>query len=345
MTNEKNYRILDEDSVLPSAPTTPAQRDKDDWARSALEKVALAAVTEQRSARLWRNGIRIAWLLVFIAVIVLLSTNHETADTGIGHSHTAVVKIYGEIASGAEASAEYVLPAIRKAFEDKDAQAVVLLINSPGGSPVQAGIINDEIYRLKELHKKPIYVVTEETCASAAYYIASAADRIFVDKASVVGSIGVLMEGFGFTGLMEKIGVERRLLIAGENKGFLDPFSQQDLKQRQFTLSMLDTVHQQFIAALKKGRGSRLKESPELFSGLFWTGQQAVDMGLADQLGSMDTVARDVIKAERVVDYSHKKNPLDTLVKRLGASIGDAAIRAILSGQKLGQITGFPTPK
>jgi protease-4 len=240
-----------------------------------------------------------------------------------------LVVIKGEIASGGEASADLLVSAIRSAFEDQGAQAVVLLINSPGGSPVQAGIINDEIRRLKVKHGKPVYAVVEETCASAAYYIAVAADQIFVDKASVVGSIGVLMDGFGFTGLMDKLGVERRLMTAGDNKGFMDPFSPQTEKQRAFAQAMLDQIHQQFIAVVKAGRGARLKETPETFSGLFWTGQQAVEMGLVDHLGNLDYVAREVVKAEDVVDYTLKDNVAERLVKRFGASIGESAIRAI----------------
>jgi protease-4 len=208
---------------------------------------------------------------------------------------------------------------------------VVLLINSPGGSPVQAGIINDEIRRLKALHNKPVYAVVEETCASAAYYIAVAADEIYVDKASIVGSIGVLMDGFGFTGLMDKLGVERRLMTAGENKGLLDPFSPQTEKQRAFAQSMLDQIHQQFIAVVKEGRGKRLTETPEIFSGLFWTGQQAIDLGLADKLGNIDYVAREVVKAEEIVDYTRKENVAERLVKRFGASIGDGAVKALRS--------------
>jgi protease-4 len=218
---------------------------------------------------------------------------------------------------------------LRSAFEDKGALAVVLLINSPGGSPVQAGIINDEVRRLKALHNKPVYAVVEETCASAAYYIAVSADKIFVDKASVVGSIGVLMDGFGFTGLMDKLGVERRLMTAGENKGFMDPFSPQTEKQRVFAQAMLDQIHQQFISVVKAGRGARLKETPETFSGLFWTGQQAIDLGLADQLGGLDFVAREIIKAEDIVDYTRRENVAERLVKRFGASIGEGAVKAV----------------
>ena len=215
-----------------------------------------------------------------------------------------------------------VVAAMRSAFEDVGAQGVVLLINSPGGSPVQAGIINDEIKRLRAKHKKPVYAVVEESCASAAYYIAAATDRIFVDKASIVGSIGVLMDGFGFTGLMEKLGVERRLMTAGENKGFLDPFSPQTEKHRVFAQGMLDQVHRQFIDVVKAGRGKRLKDSPELFSGLFWTGQQAVEMGLADQLGNLDFVAREIVKAEDLVDYTRRDNVAERLAKKFGAAIG-----------------------
>ena len=242
-----------------------------------------------------------------------------------------MVSIQGEIAAGADASAEFVVAAMRTAFEDDGAKAVVLLINSPGGSPVQAGIINDEIKRLKAQYNKPVYAVVEETCASAAYYIAAAADQIFVDKASIVGSIGVLMDGFGFTGLMDKLGVERRLMTAGENKGFLDPFSPQTEKQRAFAQAMLDQIHQQFIAVVKDGRGKRLKETPDMFSGLFWTGQQAIELGLADQLGNLDYVAREVVKAEDIIDYTRKDNVAERLVKRFGASIGDGAVRALRS--------------
>jgi len=293
-----------------------------------LEKLAMAALVEQRIARRWRNGIRLAWLGLIVS-LVWLGMEQGGTPTDISRPHTAMVVIKGEIASGGEASADLVVSAIRSAFEDQGALAVVLLINSPGGSPVQAGIINDEIRRLKEKHGKPVYAVVEETCASAAYYIAVAADQIYVDKASVVGSIGVLMDGFGFTGLMDKLGVERRLMTAGENKGFMDPFSPQTEKQRAFAQAMLDQIHQQFIVVVKAGRGTRLKETPETFSGLFWTGQQAVEMGLADHLGNLDYVAREVVKAEDIVDYTLKDNVAERLVKRFGASIGESAVRAV----------------
>jgi protease-4 len=210
--------------------------------------------------------------------------------------------------------------ALRAAFEDEGSQAVVLLINSPGGSPVQAGIINDEVRRLKAKHEKPVYAVVEESCASAAYYIAVAADEIYVDKASIVGSIGVLMDGFGFTGLMDKLGVERRLMTAGVNKGFLDPFSPQTKAQRTHAQTLLDQIHAQFIQVVREGRGKRLKETPELFTGLFWSGQQSVDLGLADGLGNLDYVAREIVKAEDIIDYTRHDNVAERLAKRFGAS-------------------------
>ena len=298
------------------------------WERATLEKLAFAALEEQRLARRWRNGVRLAWL-GFLVVVAWIGFSQNGPTRDVSQPHTAVVEIKGEIASGAGASADAINASLRAAFEDSGALAVVLLINSPGGSPVQAGIINDEIRRLKAKHQKPVYAVVEESCASAAYYIAVAADKIFVDKASIVGSIGVLMDGFGFTGLMDKLGIERRLMTAGENKGFLDPFSPQTDKQRVFAQSMLDQIHQQFITVVRAGRGERLKETPETFSGLFWSGEQAVALGLADQLANLDYVAREIVKAEDIVDYTRHENVAERLVKRFGASIGEAAVRAI----------------
>ncbi len=297
------------------------------WERGTLEKLAFASLNEQKASRRWKTFVRLSWLVFFI-VLVWLALHRGAPSSDATVPHTAVVGIKGEIADGAEASAEFVNAALRAAFEDEGAKAVVLLINSPGGSPVQAGMMNDEILRLKAKHKKPVYAVVEESCASAAYYIAVAADKIFVDKASIVGSIGVLMDGFGFTGLMDKLGVERRLQTAGENKGFLDPFSPQSEKQRAFAQSMLNQIHQQFIGVVKAGRGKRLKETPEMFSGLFWSGQQAVELGLADQLGNLDYVAREVVKAEEIVDYTRRDNVAERLAKKFGASMGEGAMKA-----------------
>jgi protease-4 len=322
------------DPYFTEQPPEPS-RPKATWEREALERLAFATLAEQRATRRWRIFFRFAWLI--LAVALLWAGLHKGGMGGASPSqpHTAVVEIKGEIADGADASAEWIVTALRTAFEDDGSQAVVLLINSPGGSPVQAGIINDEIRRLKKKHNKPVYAVVEESCASAAYYIAVAADDIYVDKASIVGSIGVLMDGFGFTGLMDKLGVERRLMTAGENKGFLDPFSPQTKHQRAHAQTLLDQIHQQFIQVVREGRGKRLKETPELFSGLFWSGQQAVDLGLADGLGNLDFVAREIVKAEDIIDYTRHDNVAERLAKRFGAAIGEGAVHALQRMQPL----------
>jgi protease-4 len=311
----------------PASAASPSQA-ANAWERQMLSDLVQANLKEQQAARRWKMGLRLAWLLFWVVVLWQIFSHNQTSSN-ITTPHTALVNIKGEIADGSDASAENVVAAMRAALEDTGSQGLILLINSPGGSPVQAGIINDEIVRLKALHKKPIYAVVEESCASAAYYIAAATDKIYVDKASIVGSIGVLMDGFGFTGLMDKLGVERRLMTAGENKGFLDPFSPQTDAQRKHAQTMLNHIHGQFIAVVKKGRGDRLKETPDMFSGLFWTGQQAVELGLADELGSLDQVARDVVKAEELVDYSRRDNVAERLVKRFGAAMGEGAWRAM----------------
>jgi protease-4 len=316
----------DQKSPLPSVDGSESAIKKDKsgaaaespgWERATLEKLAFAALAEQQAARRWKTAYRLAWLgFLVVLAWVLLGRSDPVVDASA--PHTAVVAIKGEIASDSDASAENVVAAMRAALEDKGSRGLVLL-----------GIINDEITRLKALHRKPVYVVVEETCASAAYYIAAAADRIYVDKASIVGSIGVLMDGFGFTGLMDKLGVERRLMTAGENKGFLDPFSPQTEAQRAYAQTMLNQIHRQFIDVVKKGRGSRLKETPEMFSGLFWSGQQAVELGLADGMGTLDSVARDVIGAEDLIDYTRQENVAERLAKRFGAAIGEGAVRAM----------------
>ena len=313
----------------PEKVATVSATSEPGWERATLEKLVFASLNEQKATRRWKSFVRLSWLAIFI-ILVWMALHRGTTASDVTAPHTAVVEIKGEIAAGAEASAEFVNAALKAAFEDESSKAVVLLINSPGGSPVQAGMMNDEIRRLKAKHKKPVYAVVEETCASAAYYIAVAADQIYVDKASIVGSIGVLMDGFGFTGLMDKLGVERRLLTAGENKGFLDPFSAQSDKQRAFAQAMLNQIHQQFISVVKAGRGARLKdkETPEMFSGLFWTGQQAIELGLADQLGGLDYVAREVVKTEEIIDYTRRDNVAERLAKKFGASIGEGAMKA-----------------
>ena len=287
-------------------------------------------IAERRAQRRWRWWRLLWWTLVLSLVIYGVWRQWQHSPPSLGR-HTAMVVVDGAIAGGGEASAEAINQALRDAFDAPGAAAVVLLINSPGGSPVQAGIVNDEIWRLKTATQKPVYAVIEDMGTSAAYYIAAAADEIYVDKASIVGSIGVLMDGFGFTELMKTLGVERRLLTAGKNKGFMDPFSPQNATQQAHAKAMLAEIHQQFIETVRKGRGERLRETPEVFSGLFWTGQRAVDMGLADGLGSLDSVARDVVQAEDVVDYSVREDLPERLVRQLGASAATAAARVASS--------------
>ncbi len=320
-----------ETAAAPAATTgqTSPGSKSGGWERETLERLVFAQLREQRWARRASFAMRAAWLLFFVVIAWVLFHRGEAGLSEVSAPHTAVVSIKGEIASESDASADAVVSSMRAAFEDAGARAVVLLIDSPGGSPVQAGIINDEIRRLKALHNKPVYAVVEESCTSAAYYIAAGTDRIFVDKASIVGSIGVLMDGFGFTGLMDKVGVERRLMTAGENKGFLDPFSPQTPQQRAYAQQMLDQIHKQFIEVVRAGRGDRLKETPQMFSGLFWTGQQAIELGLADQLGNLDFVAREVVKAEDIIDYTRRENVAERLAKRFGASVGAGAVKAL----------------
>jgi len=298
---------------------TPQPPNNDsNWERKTLEKLVFAALDEQRARRRWGIAFKALGFVYLLAVLVAV------VDWGAGaehqERHTAMVNLTGVIESKGDASAENVVAALNSAFEEKNAVGVILRINSPGGSPVQAGIVNDEIRRLREKYPdKPLYAVVEDMCASGGYYVAAAADSIYVNKASIVGSIGVLMDGFGFTGAMDKVGVERRLLTAGENKGFLDPFSPQAPQHKAHAQLLLDDIHKQFIDVVKSGRGKRLKETPEMFSGLMWTGAQSIQLGLADGFGSVDSVARDIIKAEKVFDYSVKDNIAERFAKRLGA--------------------------
>ena len=305
--------------------------DSSQQAQAALmQEMARVYLDEQRRQRRWRFFWRLVWLTVAASFVWAAWKSVPATHTPVT-PHTALVEVRGEIGAETAASADNLMTALRSAFEDAGAQAVVLRINSPGGSPVQAGLVNDEVRRLKALHKKKVYAVCEEMCASAAYYIAVSADQVYVDKASIVGSIGVLMDGFGFVGAMEKLGVERRLLTAGTNKAMLDPFSPLNPQHEAYAHAMLDQIHQQFIAVVRQGRGKALKESPDTFSGLFWNGEQAIKLGLADHLGSLDHIARDVVKAEDIVDYTEKENLAERLAKRFGAAIGGGAVQAMRS--------------
>ncbi|MBL8342406.1 MAG: S49 family peptidase [Rubrivivax sp.] len=296
---------------------------------STLERLAGALVLHQRSERRWRNFFRACWFGLALAVAWALFS-FKSGPMPSSSPHTALVEVRGEIAPDTEAGAEALLGALKQAFQDPGAVAVVLRINSPGGSPVQSGIVNDEIRRLKAKHNKRVYAVVDEVCASGAYYIAVAADAIYVDKASLVGSIGVLMDGFGFTGTMDKLGIERRLITAGENKAMLDPFSPLSDKQRAYARQMIEQIHRQFIDVVKAGRGERLKkDAPEIFSGLVWNGEEAVRLGLVDGLGNLDHVAREVVKAEEIVDYTPRDNVAERLAKRFGAAMGQGVVRAL----------------
>jgi protease IV len=307
-----------------SQQNTPLNNSKSEdtkWQRDAIEKLASSALTEQRTARRWSiffKGLMFAYLFI----ILFFALGGGKSSTG---SHTALIEVAGVIEAGGAVNADSFTSSLHDAYDDKNTKGIILRINSPGGSPVQAGIINDEIKRQKKLHPKiPVYAVVEDICASGGYYIAAAADKIYVDKASIVGSIGVLMDGYGFTEVMKKVGIERRLMTAGENKAMLDPFSPLNPKHQALAQAMLNEIHEQFKTVVRQGRGSRLKETPATFSGLFWSGEESIKLGLADALGSADYVARDVIKEEKIVDFTAQEDFTSRIAKRIGASMAKA---------------------
>jgi protease-4 len=292
----------------------------DRWERDALKQVALEVVREQRRTRRWNIFFRLAILAYLVGLLFAVPSCQFGRETAVG-PHTAVVRIEGVIAEGTAAGADPIVEGLQEAFAAPSVAGVILQINSPGGSPVQAGIINDEIQRLRSLHPKiPVYAVVGDLCTSGAYYVAVAADKIFVDKASMVGSIGVLIDSFGFTATMEKLGVERRLYTAGDSKGFLDPFSPVQPREEAHIQRLLNDVHDQFIRVVKQGRGDRLADDPSLFTGLVWSGEQSVALGLADATGNVYGVARDVIGAEALVDYTADPGILARLADRVGVS-------------------------
>ena len=260
-------------------------------------------------------------LYLSIFSIIYIFNNLEVGNFGSG-KHSALIEINGVIAANTEARADYVITGLRRAFEDENTQGIILRINSPGGSPVQAGYINDEIIRLRAKHQNiPVYAVITDMCASGGYYIASAADKIYANKASIVGSIGVVMAGFGFVETIEKLGIERRLLHAGDNKGFMDPFRPLKAAETIHIQGLLNEIHQQFIDVVKQGRGDRLKDDETLFSGLIWTGKESIKLGLVDELASASQIARDVIGAEDIIDYTKRENYLDQFSKKIGSAM------------------------
>jgi protease-4 len=298
--------------AAPEAPTAG-------WERDLLQRLAFASLTEQRRARRWSIFFKLFFAL-YLLLFLLLVLGAGLGGHGLTSRYTALIELQGTIASDTEASADNVIAGLRNAFEDKSAVGVVVRANSPGGSPVQSGYIYEEIKRLRAKYpKKPLYAVVTDVCASGCYYAMVAADKIFVDRASVVGSIGVLMNGFGFVDTMKKVGVERRLLTAGEHKGILDPFSPLSAFDRKYAQKLLDRIHQQFIERVRAGRGQHLKETKDTFSGLFWTGEEAIQLGLADDLGNASYVAREVIGAEDIVDFTQREGVFERVARRIGS--------------------------
>ncbi|MCK9507628.1 MAG: signal peptide peptidase SppA [Pigmentiphaga sp.] len=301
------------------------------WERRTLEKLALGTLKEQRAQRRWKIFFRFVYLGLLCLVLVGLAKLFIGSSDAIG-PHTAVIRIEGVIEADGETSAERVNAALKGAFDTDEAQAVVLKINSPGGSPVQAGMIYDEIKRLRGLHPdKALYAVIEEIGASGGYYVAAAADRIYVNQASLVGSIGVIMESFGAEALLEKLGVERRLIVSGENKAFMDPFTPLTEAQRELAQALVDDIQRQFVNAVLEGRGERLRQTPGMFSGAVWTGAQSVELGVADDLATLDQVAREVVKAPALIDYTIRDELMERVAKRVGVNVRQGLWRDLLS--------------
>ncbi len=306
------------------------------WEREIIEKLALAAVTEQTRARRW--GIFFKSLIFVYLFIVLGMAIYPKIKQDLGvdsKNHTAVIDVTGVIAEDKDSNAADIIESLRDAVKDKNTKGIILHSNSPGGSPVQSAYVYEEIRNIKKAHPDlPVYAVVSDICASGCYYIASASDKIFVNPSSLIGSIGVLMDGFGFVDGMQKLGVERRLLTAGAHKAMLDPFSPPKEDETKYMQGLLDQVHQQFIGAVKAGRGDRLKETPDMFSGLVWTGETGVKLGIADGFGNDDSVAKDIIGAEKLVDFTQQGSLMDKLSGKLGASFGHA-IGSLIQGPSL----------
>lgn len=320
----------------PPPPPGPPAADEERWQRDLLNRLAFASLTEQRRARRWNMAFKFGFL-AYLVVLLLVYLPGDWFDSNADEPHTALVDVRGVIADGSDASADRIVAGLQAAFEDEQTKGVILRINSPGGSPVQAAYINDEVTRLRAEHPDiPLYAVIADIGASGGYYIAAAADKIYVNESSIVGSIGVLMNGFGFVDAMHKLGVERRLLTAGKQKGFLDPFSPTKPDEVEHVQKMLGQIHQQFIDVVKKGRGDRLSTDEDLFSGLMWTGERSIELGLVDGLGSSDYVAREVIGVENVVDFTPGRSYLEQIAKRFGAAMAESlAVELGLTGSRL----------
>ena len=322
-----------ESASAPAGRTSPAGSGA--WARDLLERFARESLAEKRRARRWNLALRFAWL-VFLVTIAVLWADPRWLGPDAAAPHSALVEVGGVISDGGDASADRIVAALRNAFEDSDTAGVIVRINSPGGTPVQAGYINAEIVRLRALHPDtPLYAVIADVAVSGGYYVAAAADAIYASRSSMVGSIGVLMDGFGFVDAMDRLGVERRLVAAGEHKGFLDPFSPAAEKEVAHLRSMLGEVHDEFIEAVKRGRGNRLADDADIFSGLVWTGARGKELGLVDGFGSSGFVAREVIGAEEIVDFTVRPSHLDTIADRIGAGVA----------RTLGAVLGLETAR
>jgi protease IV len=322
-----------ESSIVDEKPV--ASKKNGDY-EAIVQRLAFAAINEQRRSRRWRIFFLILTFLYLTPILLITLDINDMNIFGIkkgsSDKHTALVKMYGVIAGDSEASAENIISGLQDAFEDKNTTGVILEINSPGGSPVQSAYIYDEILRLKKEHEEiPLHVVVIDMAASGGYFVAAAADNIYVNRSSLVGSIGVRMDSFGLVGLIQKLGIERRLLTAGEHKGLLDPFLPENEMEKQHLQGMLDRVHQHFIDSVKQGRGDRLKLTPDLFSGLVWSGEEAINLGLADDYGSTEQVAREVLGEETIVDFSSKELLLDRIASRVGAAFGASINEQVLN--------------
>ncbi len=296
------------------------------WERKIIEKLALAAVTEQTRARRWGVFFKSLIFVYLFAVFGMAIYPKIKQNIGVDSKyHTAVIDVVGVIAEDKDANATDIIESLRDAVKDTHTKGIILHSNSPGGSPVQSAYVYEEIRKIKkERPDLPVYAVVSDMCASGCYYIASASNKIFVNQSSLIGSIGVLMDGFGFVDIMQKMGVERRLLTAGAHKAMLDPFSPPKEDETKYMQGLLDEVHQQFISAVKAGRGDRLKETPDMFSGLVWTGEAGVKIGVADGFGNDDYVAKEIIGAKTLVDFTQQGSVLEKISGKLGASFGHA---------------------
>ncbi|NIM26720.1 MAG: S49 family peptidase [Gammaproteobacteria bacterium] len=330
--------MSDTEQATPTPATSSAApaADESRWERDLLNRLAFASLAEQRRARRWNLAFKFS-LLAYLLLLLVIYLPGDLFEAETDQPHTALVEVRGVISEGSDASADVIVSGLKAAFEDENTKGVILRINSPGGSPVQAAYINDEVLRLRdEFPGTPLYAVIADIGASGGYYAAASADKIFANQSSIVGSIGVLMNGFGFVDAMEKIGVERRLLTAGDRKGFLDPFSPTKPEEVEHVENMLGEIHQQFIDAVRRGRGDRLSSDESVFSGLVWTGERSVSLGLVDELGSSDYVAREVIGAERIVDFTPGRSYLEQLLRRFSASLAENLISQLgVSGTRL----------